>query len=60
MMQTNILHSCKETQKLHEIQNNYKKFQKKKKKGLRNTSEENKCSCNWLKSDTKLKQTSSK
>lgn len=26
MMQTNILHTCKETQKLHEIQINYKDF----------------------------------
>lgn len=61
MMQTNILHTCKETQKLHEIQINYKNL--KKKKGLRNASEKNKWSansCNWLKSDTKLKQTNSK
>lgn len=29
MMQTNILHTCKETQKLHEIQINYKNLKKK-------------------------------
>lgn len=31
MTQTNILHTCKETQNLHEIQNNNKKKEKKEK-----------------------------
>lgn len=32
MTQTNILHICKETQNLHEIQNNNKKKKEKKKR----------------------------